>query len=92
MLGRLISLQANTIDTIQRLVQKGSDSQASKAACYVLDQADQIRIGATDARAIPKERYATEDLTSAFQLIDQSLDKQGYRARCEELGISPSDH
>lgn len=88
-LGRLISLQADALDTMVRIMENGNDATALKAARYVLEQASEIRIGATDPRAILRAAFTTDGLRDLAETMNQHFDEYGYERRCEELGIEP---
>jgi len=88
-LGRLISLQADALDTVTRIMENGNDATALKAARYVLEQASEVRIGPTDPRAILRAALTTDEMSDMMGMLNQSFDEYGYRKRCEELGIEP---
>jgi DNA-binding CsgD family transcriptional regulator len=88
-LGRLISLQADALDTVTRIMENGDDTTALKAARYVLEQASEVRIGATDPRAILRAAFTADDMSKMMGILNQSFDEYGYEARCKELGIEP---
>jgi DNA-binding CsgD family transcriptional regulator len=88
-LGRLISLQADALATVARIMKDGSDATALKAARYVLDQGSEVRIGETDPRAIVRDAFTTDAIPDLVAILDKSFDEHGYEERCEELGIEP---
>ena len=88
-LGRLISLQADALDTVTRIMKNGNDATVLKAARYALEQASGIQIGATDPRAIVRAAFTTNEVSEMIESMDQSFDRHGYEERCEELGIEP---
>jgi len=88
-LGRLISLQADALDTVTRIMENGNDATALKAARYVLEQASEVRVGPTDPRAILRAAFTTDEMSDMMGMLNQSFDEYGYEERCEELGIQP---
>lgn len=88
-LGRLISLQSNALDTMSRIMESGNDATALKAACYVLEQVSEVRIGETDPRAILRKSFTTDQGLELVEMLNQRVDEYGYKERCDELGIEP---
>lgn len=86
---RIVALQADALDTMSRIMENGNDASALKAACYVLEQADEVHIGAINPRAILRAAFTTDEVSQMIETMDQTFDGKGYRERCEELGIEP---
>jgi len=89
-LDRLLSLQAKALETVRRVMEEGNDSSALNAARYVLEQAEEVQVASADPRDIVRTLHTTDGYSEMLeQMNNGTFDEQGYRERCEELGLEP---
>lgn len=82
----LLGLHSQAVATVRELMTTGNESTRLKAALWLLEKVEAVEVGATDIRAVLKDR-CTHGFDDWGKLTPQ-LDEQEYKQALKEYGLS----
>ena len=85
----IAALQSKAVETVERLLESGSDGIALRAAALVLEAVQNRTPGETDPRRLIRDRAAAESDRFMWDALTPGASDVAYQHRCKELGIKP---
>lgn len=85
----IAALQLKAVETVERLLETGSDGIALRAASLVLETVQARPSGETDPRRLVRDRAAAESDRFMWDALTPGASEGAYQQRCKELGIEP---
>ena len=85
----IAALQQKAVETLERVMENGSDGAALRAAALVLQTAQARVTGETNPRRLIRDQAAAEADRFMWDALSPGASDHAYQRRCGELGIEP---